>query len=40
MNLFMMGIVGKEFLGEVRPPPHQTATKEREREREREREKV
>ena len=33
----MMGIVGKEFLGEVRPPPHQTATKERERERERER---
>ena len=32
----MMGIVGKEFLGEVRPPPHQTATKERERERERE----
>ena len=38
MNLFTMGIVGKEFLGEVRPPPHQTATKERERERERERE--
>ena len=35
-----MGIVGKDFLGEVRPPPHQTATKEREREREREREKV
>ena len=36
MNLFTMGIVGKEFLGEVPPPPHQTATKERERKYRRE----